>query len=423
LLTFAYASILACWFVGWQFWMFRSWAAGVIFVEHRSGGRLAFSDFAILYNIWCVALSSSRHLLYDPDTQYRFLTQLLGPFPINQLPFAQLTPIFDLLFSPLALLSIDGAFLVWSVCGIITVAIALALSLTVLKESAEGEHPPGSLRRDVALFVLAGLTTHPFLFNELDGQTGAVVAALTGAYVVALLSRRYWLAGVFLGLMLVKPTTLPFLLPMLLVYRRFKVMFGAAVTALVSISAAVVWFGPDTMMHYPTILREVEQNSRNFLGVPTNNMVNVRCMLSYFLPEAVSFDVAVVVMGFAMVALFWLSLKVSNRQDKVLEAQMLSISILAAALFSPHILVHDLAVVAVAGALTWRTFKGAAWQSLGATRFWQALLVIYPLFGIVSFIAINQLSDKRLEVFHWVPNFGLFICAVMIFLEGRKIRA
>src|SRR5262249_23047072 len=123
--------------------------------------------------------------VYDIDAFTRSMRQLLPYMPVGQYAFAYPPP-FLLLVLPLGALSLPAAFLAW-----------IAASLAAFAASLYAIFP----RRAV---LLAAVLAPGFTLNLWFGQTGLLCGALIGL-AFALAPARPWLAGVALGLLVLKP--------------------------------------------------------------------------------------------------------------------------------------------------------------------------------------------------------------------------
>jgi hypothetical protein len=391
--------------------LFKICVAGRLFVE-RSSNFLAFSDFTIIYSVLQIARSAERPQIYDPNVQLRFLNLLLGGIDLHHLPFAQFTPFFMLLFCPISAFSIDIAFLVWTLIGIALFPCALVLCL-------KAKHPPN--KNTLITFVIAGMAAYPFLYNEWDGETGAMMAAMIGFFAVCWIKRKHLLAGLILGILLSKPTVLPFLLPSILGFRRYKIIGGACLSGAALLIASMLWFGPHTILNYPKVLYGVEANSSNFLGVYPENMVTLRALLAWMLPQNVALNLAFVAVAITLIVQYFLAakarmdaLQLDATQSADRELLHISLALLIASILSPHMFTYDLTIVAIAASLIWTTLETGSWRELRAVHYFRTICMTYPLFGMVLFMLVDHYSNPHFLIFHLILNVALLACLIML---------
>lgn len=135
-------------------------------------------------------------------------------------------PPFLLVVAPLGLLDYAAALAVW-------VGATLALFLVMVRRLSH--HPLGP--------VLA-LGFSAVFANAMQGQIGFLTAALAG-FGLLLLDRRPFVAGLILGLMVIKPHFGLLLPVMLLAGRRWTAIAGAAVSSVGLCLLSLAAFGPD----------------------------------------------------------------------------------------------------------------------------------------------------------------------------------
>ncbi|TXM92494.1 glycosyltransferase family 87 protein [Methylobacterium sp. WL116] len=189
--------------------------------RHNWLGDVMGSDLAQVWVVGRTALGGRATEAYDLPVHLQNLAAAFGP----ECRFAwHYPPVFLLAASPLALLSPQGAFLVW-------ITLSLAIFAAALHRATG--------RRDAVLIGLA----HPLvLCNLAYGQNGLVTAGLLtlGAMLV---DRRPWLAGLCFGLVAYKPQLAALAPFLLLMTGRRQALAACLATALALCLASVVLFG------------------------------------------------------------------------------------------------------------------------------------------------------------------------------------
>jgi hypothetical protein len=103
--------------------------------------------------------------------------------------------------------------------------------------------------------LLLALSFEPFVFETLQG--GQLSSVAFAAIAVALLAERRdhpVAAGAVLGLCLYKPTLLIFIVPMLIVGRRWRTLAGLAATGAAAAALSVLAVGWRVARSYPRVL-------------------------------------------------------------------------------------------------------------------------------------------------------------------------
>jgi hypothetical protein len=158
------------------------------------------------------------HALPSPDGEYLFV------YPLY----------FLVLIFPLAWLSFPDALAVW--LALLQIGSIVLISV-LLSRSGLGRRP---LTR--ALYLLWALLLFPSIYSFWLGQPAALVFLLFGLGWWAFECQRDWVAGICLGLLVIKPTVvaLPvgFLLLVALRQRRFRVILGCLGISLLLIGSS-----------------------------------------------------------------------------------------------------------------------------------------------------------------------------------------
>lgn len=175
--------------------------------------------------------------------------------------------------------------------------------------------------------------SHPaFLTNVLIGQNGFITASLfIGG--LEMLRRKPWLGGAILGLLVIKPQ-LALVLPFALIAgRQWKAITGAAVSAMLALSAAFAVFGSVAYVGFFKILPFFATGLAGGRW-RWNQMVSVFAFLRYFdVPQNIALAIHSLVAFGAIVLVcraWWLNL---DERDGVLAAATL--------LIPPYLLTYD----------------------------------------------------------------------------------
>jgi arabinofuranan 3-O-arabinosyltransferase len=242
---FLYGStIIVAYVVGlvWR-WLRHEWVI-------RSDGNPTCIDFSWIWVSGTFAASSEPAQAYDYSTFSAARAVLAGPggciFLDNQFDYP---PTLLFLTYPLGLLPYSTAFAVWMVA---TLPVYLAALYAIIPRPAA---------------VVVALTTSPVVFNVLLGHNGFLTAGLIGLS-LALMERRPWLSGIFLGLLTYKPQfgiLFPFVL---LATRNWRSLASAAGTSVILGMAAAIAFGYQTWPAFLSSLIGREASLSEVEGLP-----------------------------------------------------------------------------------------------------------------------------------------------------------
>jgi hypothetical protein len=208
-------------------------------------GRPLGADYAEFY---LAGRTLNRHQpdrIYDQPAQDAAYHRLVsGSSSSSSLPFLY-PPVVALLFRPLAHLSYRWSLAAWLAVSASLYAAGLLALRPLLRLSGE----------DWLTALLLALSFEPFVFETLQG--GQLSSVAFAAIAVALLAERRdhpVAAGAVLGLCLYKPTLLIFIVPMLIVGRRWRTLAGLAATGAAAAALSVLAVGWRVARSYPRVL-------------------------------------------------------------------------------------------------------------------------------------------------------------------------
>jgi Glycosyltransferase family 87 len=273
--------------------------------------------------------------LYDFDAQRRVELEVTGGRVLVTLGIEGILPFLApawvaLLAVPFDALGTESGGRLWILFGLLCLAAGLYL--------ATRPRPPTE--------VLPGLAAVPSALMLLNAQLDGIVALGLGA-AFALWSRPY-LAGLALGLTLVKPQLVLPLAVALLLARRWKVLVGWAATG-VALLAVTLFLNPHWVFDWLGQTRSTVQVGSREVDLPH---------LAVLLPAAIQ-SAAIAGLTVATIALV---LAVARRSRHDLPASA-AIVIAGGVLASPHALPADLVLVALALAV-WGRARWYDWVAL-----------------------------------------------------------
>ncbi|MCL4532088.1 MAG: DUF2029 domain-containing protein [Actinobacteria bacterium] len=272
-------------------------------------------------------------------------------------PFVYPPPV-ALLFAPLTLLPVQGAFLLWLTLSVAAFVSAVAVQL---RGTSHG--------RGIAVMLLTfgGVT-----FTLLEGQVNAVLVLALSLAMLAFRREKRATGGALLGIMLLKfQYAAPFAL-LLLVKGRWRELAGMAGTGGVIGAVTLAMIGPAGIMGYLELIHRMAAFSPP-AEVPVHPwaMVNWRGMLTNLwpgVPDGVG-TALVVLLALATILVVMLAWRGEwDPGSPVFARQMLALT-LATILASPHSHFHEaVLVLAPLAALLARSPAGvtpvAGWRTL-----------------------------------------------------------
>jgi hypothetical protein len=331
------------------------------YVLVESHADIVNSDWAVLETVGRIMSSDHPGHLYDPAEIIRVQDQITGGGRLSKPEFGGgLIPVYQppwvaALMVPFAALGTDVGGRLW---GLLQLA-ALGAGLFMLA------YESGPNWRWVA--AMAGTPAAVMLLNmQVDGL---VVLGLGAAWLLWRRQRRF-LAGLALGLCLVKPHLVVPLAVAILAMRLWPVIAGWAVALLLAATVVVVR-APSLLVDWPTFLLSNAGSVGQELG-PTG------LIFPLGLPHSISLalELLLLVAGTALV----LNLA-HTRRDQATTA--MAILITGGVLVAPHLQRSDLTVLAASGAV-WAGTRWFDWLALSVLGLGAAVLAESPAGSLVA---------------------------------------
>jgi len=257
------------------------------------------SDFRIFYTAGLMVRRGEGRVLYNEELQEKFQREFAlpavnrgGPLPYNHPPFEAL------LYVPFTYLPYFSAYCLWFVVNLLVIGGSIYLVRGRLR----------TLTRDFRSFVIfAPLAFFPIVYALLQGQDSIL---LLGSYFLvysALLRKKDVQAGACLGLGLFKfHLVLPFAC-MLLLRRRWRVLAGFLVVAVVEGLVSLVMVGGRELLFYPRFAWQINRQQAPGVIVPAN-MGNLRGLFTGWRgmnPAPYSVEIALVIAS--IILMVWAS--------------------------------------------------------------------------------------------------------------------
>lgn len=357
--------------------------------------------------------SEERHKAYDPDTQDRFLNEVIAPLKTTKVYFAQNVPWLFCFMVPFSALPLKTSYLVWSVLGVLcgsTLLSFLAFKTRSMTPLA------------IALIVLGTNACQPAWLALQHGNTAWFLVGALSLCCFGLLKNNDIAGGAGLAFLGQKPQYALLMAIPALRFARWKLLFVAAAIEVSLWLLAMLNVGVTNVIDYPRMLMSVDVN-RSFDGMYPMQMVCLRAFFAAHISEATCMPLALAVFALAILALSFLWWK-TRRDDTMNVRWALALTIYASVVVSPHTYLYDVLLLSVAAVLTLpdklqlRDPRGALFTT------WNCLLVFYPLtswFLYLSESAKSAFQHESLASF----NLVLLLMASIsyLFIVKRNDRA
>jgi hypothetical protein len=325
------------------------------FLQYFSAGRMVLDGHPADMYRWGPMLHMEHRLAFP----YALPVHTFQPWLIYP-------PFTALIFAPLAALPFDVARLLWFLLS----AVALSFALYLISRIASLS-PRADLILRVATFI-----SLPLVQTLREGQvTVFLLLALLAAYILTLQGRAIP-AGLCLAVFTVKPQyAIPIVL-VLAIRRYYAVLASFAGWLLLLFAVPAVLFGPDTVLGY---LRDMA-GLRN--GGPIFNSVSesIYGLAQQTLPRSMVAPVWAAASILVIAYLLWYARRAPSLRVPF------ALSIVAALLISPHLLLHELVLLLLPAAVAMREANRRGLKigwPLAAVYF--AILAAIPLSLVISF--------------------------------------
>jgi hypothetical protein len=290
------------------------------------------SDYGLYLSQAMALQEGDPRRIYDRnaiDRHYKALLDSYGHDPSYQPSRPDLwgthvpyPPIFAWAMQPFTRLPIASSVVVWTVLNLVLI-LCLCFRLA--------RHCPGWDRPTIFLCLLA---SYPIVLNLVIGQLQILMAWALMECLLALRAGKDWQAGLWLGLLLLKPQYGLLLGPMLIWKQRWKAVLGVAVTGLILLGGSVATVGLPTLLMYPQSFSVMA----HFRGDDPYVMINWRSLVLEFKPEITDRSgvwLTMILGGMTVACILWIWRGVW-RPDSYEFVQKVSLTVLATLLVSYH---------------------------------------------------------------------------------------
>jgi len=334
------------------------------------------ADFIAFYAAARVAQADGYPEIYEISLQQNIENRLKGQTTDNFLLYNHLP-----YFVPILTLIVDqnypASFLRWVLILLFIFLISILVLLLSLRQNE-----PGAIQ-----LMLAGgmLTFMPLFISLWQGQDTAFVFFGLVLWCVGMLKRNEWLAAGGLALVTVRPH-LCIVLALPLVFRYRRVFWRFIVLGFAASIYSLLLVGIKGIIGFLTLLNISAKGE--WFGMNPGDMPNLtgmvyRLLLHFLAPNLINlFGWIIFATGILIVVLLWTS-------SKTIHEPLLGLTILIAAMFAPHLHLHDLAILALPLLFVIRNQQamGMSLQNIGILPAASVVFLSGRMVGALEFIA------------------------------------
>ena len=311
-------------------WSVYLWNIATLGLWDRAG-NLKGTDFLHFYTLGSLALAHRGADLYNLQAQAQLAAQRVpAAASIRYLPLYP--PQVSLFFAPFAELPYSGALILW---------LALSSLLYGLCCYAVWRACPNLHNQKLTALILA-LAFPAFWHLIAWGQTSVLALACFTLAFISLRSQREFLAGLALGCIIFKPQLGFASAVVFMASRRWKIIFGALISASLQLAAAWLFYGSHPLRLWITTLL----NTPNLLPLLEPRIYQTHSLRTFWtmLIPWPSISVALyIISGLAVCVL-----TVACWRSRLPLSLRYSALLFATVLLAPHLTVYDLVILAPA---------------------------------------------------------------------------
>lgn len=316
-------------------------------------------------------VSDPAHL-YDLDTQRRVETEVTGGRVLVTLSIKGILPFLApawvaFIGVPFDALGPNVGGRLWMLFGLLCLLAGMLLAVR--------PRPPTA--------VLAAFAGVPTALTMVNAQIDGFVALGIGA-AIALWPRRY-LAGIALGLTLVKPQLVLPLGAAMLIAREWRVLAGWATAGLVLLGSTLA-LNPHWIFDWLSDTRSTVQTGAREIDLPH---------FAVLLPDNVQGAAIAVLTLLSLAAVVWLAWRVRGRKMRPAIAILVAGGVVAA----PHALPADYVIVAL-GMAIWGEARWFEWLGLSVAALASALLPA-PIPTVIGAVSIGWICLRVAGLVTW----------------------
>ncbi len=352
------------------------------FLAKVQSDNMNFIDFSKYYLCGRVAFTPDSLEFYSYPNQKKLFDNLINGGSTGNFPPAQaieFPPYVLPLMYPISRLSYPQAFQFWTILN----WLGLACGISLLCKLETDKKNLGSKAIPIVI-ALAALCAPPILRTFMVGQPTGILFCFFSLYIYFFIKRKDIAAGIFLSLISIKPHYAVFMSIPALMQKRFKLVLAAAACEIFLLILAV-WAsnleGVLGYVHYVIATDTTAPLAEHLVS----HMVNLRGMLSIFLPAQALLLLSLSVSFLALMVCGWLFFKGKN------ERWLFALLVLACLFLGPHTHMYDCLLVAIPAALTLgdnEQNEHGLWKKL-----WVIILAAYPIIAVFSLVAIGPLKE------------------------------
>ena len=373
------------------------------------------SDFVNLYNGATLAEACQREKIdiYSPVVQAEYEKKLTAPVVAEQPFYFQYPPFFFALVRPLAAFSITTAWFLWCATGM-ALLVGCAIYLKKAADFSSGKFT-------LYFIIIATLAAFPTWLSVKLGQTSMLLVPGLVAFWLLSQKRRFFLAGLAAGVVLIKLQYLPPIFIIGFLLGSWPFLGGFFTIGVILLLLSIFTVGIENTMRFPQALLSGE-SGKGVSGVAAEQMQNLRGMLTLSLgPDNPMVPIiSIAFFALALIALFWMWWRVHKEDMTSGPAAsrfriLASISTLLMLISSFHSHIQDYLLLVLPCIWLWFEIQKRQGDQVNGKekfRLLRSLIILFPLLGWPFFVLLIFFQLAKIEPFF------IWACLALITATG-----
>ncbi len=324
--------------------LFSTWlilAVNLLFHQGWIGafGQVITGDYIMFYSTGTI-YRSNPSLIFDYDTQTRTQQALVTPSILPGYNPYMNPPFVAPLYSLLTFIPLHWSVTLWTILAIASIFLSVYWLLKLIPANRNiPELSHGQL-------IIIVLSFFPFIEGLQAGQNHWLTLLLTVGIIYSMFTERWFLSGVFAGLLIYKPQFVLGFIIIWLIWKKFKALSSFTVVA-------IGWVGWFTISNGLDLYRAYLKLSQVFMGLPyiagfpKYLLVTFYGLLTSFFPQNTQPILSILSQSLLLISalgLAWLAFKL-RKAGMYERIPAIVAAIIFPLLATPYALLHDMVIL------------------------------------------------------------------------------
>ena len=302
-------------------------------------GQVIAGDFIMFYSTGQI-YRYNPNLIYDFDTQTDSQQALTAPTHLPGYNPYMNPPFVAPFYAIWTYLSLHWALIIWTLLAIISVFLSvywLVKLVPAQKMKPELSYPQ---------LVIVALSFFPFIEGLQAGQNHWLTLLLSTAIVVCMFREKWYLAGIFAGLLIFKPQFVLGFIIIWLIWKKFKALASFAAIAILWIGLFILANGFDLFGTYLQ-MSQVFMRLPYIPGFPNYLLVTFYGLLTSLLPQSTQPALSVLSQGLLLLSAIGLAWLAYQQRKRAMDERIPSLvaALIFPLLATPYALLHDMVLL------------------------------------------------------------------------------